>query len=157
VVTGGETVFGSFRVEYTPGHASHHVCYLHEDSGTAFVGDMAGVRIPPHDLTLAPTPPPDIDVEAWDRSIDTIAAWAPTTLALTHFGTADDPPAQLVAVREALHWQAELAATNDQAGFMAAVHERVAASAPGVVTATEQAAPLDHLFLGLERWHRKRG
>src|ERR671916_2222832 len=89
VLTGGETLLGSFRVEYTPGHASHHVCFLHEDSGVAFVGDMAGVRIPPSGLTLAPTPPPDIDVEAWDRSIDAIAAWAPTTLALTHFGTAD--------------------------------------------------------------------
>jgi glyoxylase-like metal-dependent hydrolase (beta-lactamase superfamily II) len=157
VLTGGETVFGSFRVEYTPGHASHHVCYLHEDSGTAFVGDMAGVRIPPSSLTLAPTPPPDIDVEAWDRSIDAIAAWAPTTLALTHFGTADDPPAQLVAVREALHWQADLAAEHDMDGFMAALHERVAERAPEEVAPTEQAAPLDHLFLGLERWHRKRG
>ena len=157
VLQGGETVFGSFRVEYTPGHASHHVCYLHEDSGVAFVGDMAGVRIPPDNLTLAPTPPPDIDVEAWDRSIDAIAAWAPTTLALTHFGTAGDPPAQLVAVREALHWQADLAAQQDQAGFEAALHERIVQSAPGEVAATEQAAPLDHLFLGLDRWHRKRG
>jgi glyoxylase-like metal-dependent hydrolase (beta-lactamase superfamily II) len=157
VLAGGETVFGSFRVEYTPGHASHHVCYLHEDTGVAFVGDMAGVRIPPYDLTLAPTPPPDIDIDAWDRSIDAIAAWAPTTLALTHFGTAEDPPAQLVAVREALHWQAELAASHDQAGFEAALHERITAAAPGEVAAAEQAAPLDHLFLGLERWHRKRG
>ena len=32
----------------------------------AFVGDMAGVRIPPADVTIAPTPPPDIDVEAWE-------------------------------------------------------------------------------------------
>jgi glyoxylase-like metal-dependent hydrolase (beta-lactamase superfamily II) len=157
VLTGGETVFGSFRVEYTPGHASHHVCYLHEDTGVAFVGDMAGVRIPPYDLTLAPTPPPDIDVDAWNRSIDTIAAWAPTTLALTHFGTAGDPPAQLVAVREALQWQAELAAQQDQEGFMAALHERVVQSAPDEVAALEQAAPLDHLFLGLDRWHSKRG
>ena len=105
VLTGGERVRG-FAVEYTPGHASHHVCYLHEESGVAFVGDMAGVRIPPYDLTLAPTPPPDIDVEAWERSLDTIAAWEPDTLALTHFGTADDPPGQLAAVREALQWQA---------------------------------------------------
>ena len=44
VLTGGESVLG-FKVEYTPGHASHHVCYLHEASGWAFVGDMAGVRI----------------------------------------------------------------------------------------------------------------
>ncbi len=154
VLTGGETVLG-FEVRYTPGHASHHVSYFRD--GVAFVGDMAGVRIPPHDLTLAPTPPPDIDVEAWERSLEAIAAWEPETLALTHFGTADDPPAQLAAVREALHWQADLAARHDMGGFMAAVHERVAAEAPAELAATEQAAPLDHLYLGLDRWHSKKG
>src|SRR5918997_5581006 len=97
ILEGGETVLG-FRVEYTPGHASHHVCYLHEESGWAFVGDMAGVRIPPTELTLAPTPPPDIDVEAWDRALALIGGWEPQTLALTHFGQVDDPPAQLNAV-----------------------------------------------------------
>src|SRR5918998_3259652 len=90
VLTGGETgVEGAFRVEYTPGHASHHVCYLHEDSGWAFVGDMAGVRVPPGPFTLAPTPPPDIDVEAWERSLETIAGWEPERLRLTHFGEAE--------------------------------------------------------------------
>jgi glyoxylase-like metal-dependent hydrolase (beta-lactamase superfamily II) len=154
VLSGGETVHG-FEVRYTPGHASHHVCYFRH--GVAFVGDMAGVRVPPYDLTLAPTPPPDIDVEAWERSLDAIAAWEPSTLALTHFGTADDPPAQMAAVREALRWQAELAAAGDQAAFERAVHERVTAAAPDEVGAVEEAAPLDHLFLGLERWHRKHG
>ena len=154
ILTGGETVLG-FEVAYTPGHASHHVCYFRE--GVAFVGDMAGVRIPPHDLTLAPTPPPDIDVEAWERSLDAIAAWEPSTLALTHFGTSADPPAQLAAVRESLRWQADLAASHDQDGFMAALHERVVRDAPEEVAAMEQAAPLDHLYLGLERWHRKKG
>jgi glyoxylase-like metal-dependent hydrolase (beta-lactamase superfamily II) len=154
VLTGGETVLG-FEVKYTPGHASHHVCYFRD--GVAFVGDMAGVRIPPYELTLAPTPPPDIDVEAWERSIDAIAEWEPSTLALTHFGTADDPPAQLATVREALHWQADLAARTDLDGFIAALHERVADRAPDEVAAVEQAAPLDHLFLGLDRWHSKRG
>jgi hypothetical protein len=116
---------------------------------------MAGVRVPPYDLTLAPTPPPDIDVEAWERSLDAIAAWEPSTLALTHFGTA--PPAQLAAVREALRWQAELAAEKDQAAFEAALHDRIVQAAPDEVAAIEQAAPLDHLFLGLDRWHSKRG
>jgi glyoxylase-like metal-dependent hydrolase (beta-lactamase superfamily II) len=156
VVSGGETVLG-FKVQYTPGHASHHVCYLHEESGWAFVGDMAGVRIPPWELTLAPTPPPDIDVEAWERSLDVIAGWDPTRLALTHFGIADDVAGQLGAVRKALRGQAELAAEKDQEGFMAALHERIAAEAPGDVEAFEQAAPLDHLFLGLDRWHSKQG
>jgi glyoxylase-like metal-dependent hydrolase (beta-lactamase superfamily II) len=154
VLTGGERVRG-FAVDYTPGHASHHVAYLHEASGTAFVGDMAGVRIPPYDLTVAPTPPPDIDVEAWERSLDTIAAWQPETLALTHFGTADDPAAQLAAVRESLRWQAGLVAEHDLEGFKAALHERIAEHAPGEVAAVEQAAPLDHLFLGLDRWRSK--
>jgi glyoxylase-like metal-dependent hydrolase (beta-lactamase superfamily II) len=156
ILSGGESVLG-FTVAYTPGHASHHVCYLHEDSGTAFVGDMAGVRIPPSGLTLAPTPPPDIDVEAWERSLETIGAWAPERLALTHFGTAEDAGAQLDAVRESLRWQADLAGRSDQDAFMAVLHERIEANAPEDVDAVEQAAPLDHLFLGLDRWHRKRG
>jgi glyoxylase-like metal-dependent hydrolase (beta-lactamase superfamily II) len=155
VLEGGETVLG-FKVEYTPGHASHHVCYLHEDSGTAFVGDMAGVRVPPGSLTLAPTPPPDIDVAAWDRSIDTIAGWEPERLALTHFGAADDPQAQLAAARDALHEQARMAGEHDLEGFMAALHEHIVEHAPQEdVPAIEQAAPLDHLFLGLDRWRAK--
>jgi glyoxylase-like metal-dependent hydrolase (beta-lactamase superfamily II) len=156
ILSGGESVLG-FDVQYTPGHASHHVCYFHPDSGVAFVGDMAGVRIPPSSLTLAPTPPPDIDVEAWERSLATIAAWEPQTLALTHFGTSDDPPAQLEAVREALRWQADLAGAHDQETFMATLHQRIAESGPEDVDEFETAAPLDHLFLGLDRWHRKRG
>ncbi len=68
VLSGGESVLG-MRVAYTPGHASHHVCYLHEDSGTAFVGDVAACRIPPSSLVVPPTPPPDIDVETWEESI----------------------------------------------------------------------------------------
>jgi glyoxylase-like metal-dependent hydrolase (beta-lactamase superfamily II) len=156
ILSGGESVLG-FDVQYTPGHASHHVCYFHSDSGVAFVGDMAGVRVPPSPLTLAPTPPPDIDVEAWERSLETIAAWEPQTLALTHFGTADDPPAQLAAVHESLRWQADLAGAHDQDTFMATLHQRIAERAPEDVDEIELAAPLDHLFLGLDRWHRKRG
>src|SRR5919108_2763968 len=52
VVKGGETIEAAGRalgVEYTPGHASHHVVYFDEADGTAYVGDVAGVRIPPSD------------------------------------------------------------------------------------------------------------
>jgi glyoxylase-like metal-dependent hydrolase (beta-lactamase superfamily II) len=44
VLRGGETL-GRFQVAYTPGHASHHVSYLHEPSERAFKGDITGVRI----------------------------------------------------------------------------------------------------------------
>jgi glyoxylase-like metal-dependent hydrolase (beta-lactamase superfamily II) len=157
VLTGGERgIEGGFRVEYTPGHASHHVAYLHEDSGWAFVGDVAGVRIPPDDLVVAPTPPPDIDVEAWERSLDVVAGWSPERLALTHFGEVDEPQRQLDACRAALREQAELAASHDLDGFIAVMRDKVEAAAPGVAEMFAQAAPYDHLFLGLDRWHSKR-
>jgi glyoxylase-like metal-dependent hydrolase (beta-lactamase superfamily II) len=157
VLSGGERdVEGAFRVEYTPGHASHHVCYFHEPSGWAFVGDVAGVRIPPHSLTVAPTPPPDVDVEAWKRSLDVVAAWEPAGLGLTHFGAAEDAAAQLAAVREALEWGIELVSKHDQAGFEAALRERVRSEAGPDAESQLLAAPPDHLFLGLDRWRRKR-
>src|SRR5215212_2667107 len=118
ILEGGETgVEGAFDVEYTPGHASHHVSYFHPEAGWAFVGDMAGVVVPPNPYTLAPTPPPDIDVEVWERSLGVIGAWEPTTLALTHFGRVDHPPEQLERVRATLREQARLAGEHDQEGF----------------------------------------
>jgi glyoxylase-like metal-dependent hydrolase (beta-lactamase superfamily II) len=156
VLSGGEAgVEGEFRVEYTPGHASHHVCYFHEPSGWAFVGDVAGVRIPPHDLTVAPTPPPDVDVEAWKRSLDTVAAWEPAGLGLTHFGAAEDPAAQLDACRRALDWGVELIGQHDQEGFESALRARVREAAGPDADSQLLAAPPDHLYLGLERWRRK--
>ena len=41
-------------------------------------------------LTVAPTPPPDIDLEAWERSLEAVAGWRPQRLCLTHFGPVDD-------------------------------------------------------------------
>ena len=157
ILEGGEKgLEGAFTVEYTPGHASHHVCYLHEPSGTAIVGDMAGVRVPPDPFTLAPTPPPDIDVEKWDASLDTIAAWEPTALGLTHFGLVEDPPEQLERVRESLHAQADFAAEHDEEGFVEAYGARVREQAQGG-DAILQAAPPDQLYLGLRRYLTKAG
>ena len=117
VLHGGETVDG-FDVEYTPGHAKHHVSYFHHDSGHAYVGDMAGIRIPPSSVVRAPTPPPDIDVDAWLESLERIEARAPTALVATHFGRIDDVDAQLAAIREALRFQAELARDSSEEEFV---------------------------------------
>jgi glyoxylase-like metal-dependent hydrolase (beta-lactamase superfamily II) len=73
------------EVAYTPGHASHHVCYFDRSSGVAFVGDTAGVRRDSA-YVMPPTPPPDIDLALWRQSGDRILAWDPDTLFLTHFG-----------------------------------------------------------------------
>jgi len=88
VLTGGERIEAGgrmFDVAYTPGHASHHVSYFDPSSGVAFVGDTAGVCVG-EGYVLPPTPPPDIDLEQWRTSVDTLLAWSPSTLFLTHFG-----------------------------------------------------------------------
>ncbi|HVL95479.1 MAG TPA: MBL fold metallo-hydrolase [Solirubrobacteraceae bacterium] len=156
VLEGGETVLGDFRVEYTPGHASHHVCYLHEPTGTAAVGDVAGVRIPPAELVIAPTPPPDIDVDAWERAIDLVEDWRPQRLALTHFGEVTDVERHLGDLRRTLRAQAGAARAADLETFTARHRERLVEEA-GEETAAiyMQAAPPDHLWLGLDRWWSK--
>jgi glyoxylase-like metal-dependent hydrolase (beta-lactamase superfamily II) len=150
-LAGGEDVLG-FKVEYTPGHASHHVSYLHEATGTAFVGDVAGVRIPPSDYVIAPTPPPDIDVELWDRSLDLIAGWSPTALALTHFGRVDDVAPHLAAARERLHEIIALASQHGADAFAAGIVDRVTQHAGDLVEQYAQAAPTEHLYLGARRY-----
>ena len=94
-----------------PGHASHHVAFLHEDSGTAFTGDVAGVRIGDGVggvLVNAPTPPPDVDLEAWHRSLDRFEQWAPGTLFLTHFGPSAPVGPHLSILRERLETASRL-------------------------------------------------
>jgi glyoxylase-like metal-dependent hydrolase (beta-lactamase superfamily II) len=156
VLAGGESVEG-FRVAYTPGHASHHVCYLHEDSGDAYVGDVAGVRLPPYEHTVAPTPPPDIDVEAWFDSLHTVASWNPRSLCLTHFGQVTDVADHLHRVRHALTESADSARLDGEEGFIAKLESSLAeATDPATVEAFEQAAPPDQLYQGLSRYWRKR-
>jgi glyoxylase-like metal-dependent hydrolase (beta-lactamase superfamily II) len=155
VLSGGERLLsGRFEVLYTPGHASHHVSYLHD--GVAFVGDVGGVRIG-SGLAIPPTPPPDIDIEAWHESLGRIAAWRPRRLAMTHFGSDDDVEAQLQELGGRLDTWRDLARDHDRDGFIAAVREEIAAAAPAeLVDAYTQAAPPEQLYMGLERYLEKR-
>jgi glyoxylase-like metal-dependent hydrolase (beta-lactamase superfamily II) len=153
---GGEAVEG-LRVAYTPGHASHHVCYLDEATGDAYVGDVAGVRIPPYENTLAPTPPPDIDVEVWLDSLDLVAGWAPQSLCLTHFGRIADVADQLERMRAALLGAADAARVESEERFMARIEDELRETTdPDAVERYVQAAPPDQLYMGLARYWRKR-
>jgi glyoxylase-like metal-dependent hydrolase (beta-lactamase superfamily II) len=161
VLSGGETVLG-MRVAHTPGHASHHVCYLHEESGTAFVGDVAACRIPPSKLVMPPTPPPDIEIEAWIDSIGIVESWNPQLLALTHFGPVEEPAAHLAIVREVLRREAELAREMTEQSYEADLQRRIrsqlAEEGHGEETVEEllQAVPTAYQYGGLERYWRKR-
>jgi glyoxylase-like metal-dependent hydrolase (beta-lactamase superfamily II) len=168
VLEGGEALDVAGRrlaVEYTPGHASHHVVYFDETDGTAYVGDVAGVRIPPSDLVQPPTPPPDIDVPAWARSIDLVAEREPRCLALTHFGWVEEPLPHLERTKQALYEQAELArrmldehGDADQAGraFVAEV-SRLSEERSDAETAAalEVGSPIEQRWMGLRRYWEK--
>jgi len=156
VLRGGESIDG-WDVAYTPGHASHHVSYRHADSGWVFPGDTCGVRMPEGDLLLPPTPPPDVDLELWQASLDTIEAWEPTTLAVTHFGDYRDVAEHIARLREALTTCGELARTTDMEGYSARLLEIYAAGLPGDAAASfAQAMPVDQQWLGLDRYWSRR-
>ncbi len=155
-LTGGDEAEG-LGVEHTPGHAGHHVVYFDRELGDVYVGDMAGVRIPPGDFTLAPTPPPEIDVEAWLESLERIEALGAERLRLTHFGLAEDVDGQLERVRESLAREAEAARGGDREAFLQALESEIDAGAtPDAARSLRQASPPDQLWAGLERYWRKR-
>jgi glyoxylase-like metal-dependent hydrolase (beta-lactamase superfamily II) len=109
---GGERVAAGgrdFDVAYTPGHASHHVSYFNADTGIACVGDTAGIRMRRGGFVLPPTPPPDIDIEAWRHSLARIANWRADTLFVTHFGPSSPVPAHLTEMAEHIDLVAKLA------------------------------------------------
>jgi glyoxylase-like metal-dependent hydrolase (beta-lactamase superfamily II) len=167
-LTGGErlTVAGrTLQVAYTPGHAKHHVSYLDEQNGMAYVGDTAGIRIV-GDYMLAPTPAPDIDIEGWQHSLDRIEAWQPVSLFLAHFGPFTPARAHLSRYRSVLAAQAELvrallksARTSDQqiSDFVETLRQEARRELPEKeARATELAAPFEQLWHGLARYWSKK-
>lgn len=167
VLTGGERIAAagtSLRVAYTPGHAKHHVSYLDETTGVAYVGDTGGIRVS-GDYLLAPTPPPDIDLAAWRDSLDAIEAWQPVSLFLTHFGEVTGAKAHLMRFRETLASQAEAVRQSLAAGktdeertrvFVEQMRREVRKAMPEhEARATELAAPFDQLWQGLARYWSK--
>jgi glyoxylase-like metal-dependent hydrolase (beta-lactamase superfamily II) len=155
VLSGGETI-GPWRVQYTPGHASHHVSYYHEPTGTAFVGDVGGVRVQGGPI-IPPTPPPDIDIELWHASLDTVATWEPERLAVTHFGSYEDVSAHIATMHEALDRWAALAQETTRETYAAAmVAEMEHAPDATAMQAFLQAMPPDTLWPGLDRYWSKK-
>ena len=155
-LAGGEEVEG-LRVVYAPGHARHHVVYVSEATGDAFVGDVAGVRVPPSQLTIAPTPPPEIDVEAWLESLNRLRAARPRRLCLTHFGAADDPEDQIARAEAWLRAAARRSEPGDREAFAAWLEETIGAEPADVALRLRQAMPPEQQWMGMERYWRKRG
>jgi len=168
-LVGGETLrLGrlALQVYDAPGHASHHLLYLDGSSGTAFVGDTAGVRMPGSAYVCPATPPPDIDLEAWRRTLDQLEQFGPRLLCLTHFGPAHDPAAHIDALwRHTLSWAETVRKSLESGEEEKAAVERLEALAAAQIAASgsdatpeeyARAASVEMSWQGLARYWRKR-
>jgi len=169
MLKGGETLsLGSRKLDvvHTPGHASHHVSYFDSSDGTAFVGDATGFHIEGESFVVPLAPPPDIDLEIWNASLDAIDAWHPSRLFLTHFGYAKDPAAHIAEYRKNLQRWSERAAeilrsaTDERTGLEAFVAASSAEIGQRVTGAEAEHyvfnSGLNVSWFGLARYHRKR-
>jgi glyoxylase-like metal-dependent hydrolase (beta-lactamase superfamily II) len=120
----------SIEVMATPGHAKHHVVYLEEETGAAFVGDAVGIAFPHGHMVQPVTPPPDFDPELVTIQLRRIATRRPAFLGFAHYGPDPDPPQTLVQAEERL-W--------DWVGWV----ERAAAGGPGDLSAAMRAWVLE--------------
>ena len=169
ILRGGERISTGARtldVEYTPGHASHHVSYFDPSAGVAFAGDVAGIKLTPTGFVLPPTPPPDIDLEAWRDSIARLDRWKPETFFVTHFGPS---PADglLASLTDHLELVADLSRRSlvrdepddaREAWFTNEVRRELRRRLPdGEVEAYEVAGRFDLNWKGLARYWRKKG
>jgi glyoxylase-like metal-dependent hydrolase (beta-lactamase superfamily II) len=137
----------------SPGHAYHHVCYL-DGAGTLYAGDAVGVRIQPASFVMPPTPPPEIDLEAWEATLDEIERRSPERLALVHFGVADDVARHLRDFRAGLAAAAERVERGaDEEAFVEAMQAALPRQDADVY---ERAMPIWQSYRGLRRYWDKR-
>jgi glyoxylase-like metal-dependent hydrolase (beta-lactamase superfamily II) len=169
-LAGGETIEAGGRrleVAYTPGHASHHVCYLDRSAGVAFTGDTAGIRRGSGAYVMPPTPPPDIDLEIWSASLDLLQAWDAETLFVTHFGPWQGARAHLDEMRarladwgrrsQALVARGDLDEDARLAAFEKGIVDDLASRLPAdEVELYQRAGRVDYSWQGLARYWRKR-
>ncbi|HEX8696697.1 MAG TPA: MBL fold metallo-hydrolase [Longimicrobium sp.] len=148
----------------TPGHARHHHAFHDSDSGLLFSGDVGGIRLGGGlSYVSVPTPPPDVDLEAWRASIARLRPLRPTRILPTHFGGNDDVEWHLddldARIARLAEWApGQAAAAADLPGFTAALRERgsaeilAATGSEDAARAYEQAVPYEMMAAGLLRW-----
>jgi glyoxylase-like metal-dependent hydrolase (beta-lactamase superfamily II) len=139
----------------SPGHAAHHVTFVDRD-GVMYNGDANAVRIAPYRYIVPATPPPEIDLEAWARTLDEIERRQPERVALFHFGVFD-PREHVPRQREQLAlWAERVRRGMDEETFVALMHEELAAEdGPDAVPVYELPAPAWQSYRGLRRYWDK--
>ena len=137
------------------GHAEHHVCYLDRD-GTLYAGDAAGVRITPGRYVVPPTPPPELDVDAWDATIAELEDRDPERLALIHFGVFEDVQRHLADLQLELDdWSDYGRGGASEDEFVRYVRAELE-NAGSALDDYDRAMPFWQSYRGLARWAERR-
>jgi glyoxylase-like metal-dependent hydrolase (beta-lactamase superfamily II) len=143
----------------TPGHASHHVSYLDEE-GTLYAGDACGVRLEGAHHVIPHAPPPDVDLEAWERTFGDILRHQPERLALIHFGVVEDledVAEHVERAREYLHvWSGRVERGMDQEEFVRCARHDYELAEGACDERLSLVAPFEDSYRGLERYWRKK-
>ncbi|HEV2237648.1 MAG TPA: MBL fold metallo-hydrolase, partial [Ktedonobacterales bacterium] len=174
VADGAAVTFGrrALTALHTPGHAVHHIAYHDAARGALFAGDVAGVRLQGEEFVRPPTPPPDLDLEAWSASIARLRALRLDRLYLPHFGVARSVDAHLSALEARLYAWGEIMLTGMRQGKDApalatdlaaaselALPEQAAARNAGGVNASQGYEGVFSFLMsaqGYQRYFRKR-
>jgi glyoxylase-like metal-dependent hydrolase (beta-lactamase superfamily II) len=103
-----EVPFGSgISVIPTPGHASHHQCFVFKD--WFFAGELFGAHIPvDHGLYLRPATPHRFELEEYLNSMDLVEKYLKNTICFAHYGTTNNPSQILQAARKQLQLWVEI-------------------------------------------------
>lgn len=140
----------------TPGHASHHVAFF-DGAGACYAGDALGCLLPPGRF-LYPAAPPEIDLEAWERSLDAIEERRPERLLLPHFGEVPDALAHVARTRERLHeWGARVESGLSVEEFVRLAEVERDAETAGPERALYRQLPgFDLTYAGIRRYFDRR-
>ena len=167
VEDGNELTFDDTKIiaHHTPGHAVHHIAYQLGD--VIFTGDVGGVQIN-GGLVEPPCPPPDINLEDWQNSIQLLRGLDPRALYLTHFGRVENIDTHLNHLEEQLLDWAEWIKERIEAGqsseelvpqFQAYVADqlRTKGADEETIQQYEAANPSWMSVAGLMRYWKKKG
>ena len=155
----------AFTAWHTPGHARHHIAWQY---GTNLIaGDVAGVKIGKGPV-VPPCPPPDIDLEAWEESIQLLRSLPLLSIYLSHYGEVTNIGEHLKNLLDTLQnwalWIKPYAENGNEPEeitlkFKEMVHNQFVRSgcSEKVIKAYEAANPTWMSVWGLMRYWQKQG
>jgi glyoxylase-like metal-dependent hydrolase (beta-lactamase superfamily II) len=151
----GREVLG-LDVVPTPGHASHHVAFFDRE-GACYPGDALGCLMPPGRFLYPAAAPPEVDLEAWERSFDAIEERRPTVVRLPHFGEHGDAAAVIALARAQLRsWAGRVRSDCTVEEFVEAAEAELEAQAPRAADLYRHMPGFDLTYAGIKRYFDKR-